>query len=260
MSEDSDLVDRLKEELRTFGAISENGLALLTMKGEVIYTDLTDDIQQKIMLFKPSFPGLTVGSNITLAAENESIIVIRTSKQMLMAIQTQQRVGFTLVMLSTLIKRYATEFDKYVKTITKPPKPKAEPKVVVAEAELETITKAPVEAAVAEPPIEAVTEVLAEMAEEVEGALVGEELEAYQKSLIYELIPPLTPENVLDKSGVWNRASRLMLRNLDQDLTVDELREGLNNAGFDITWQWVYETLRALETRGTVRIKGKREE
>ena len=246
MSENSELADRLKEELRASGAIRETGLALFTMKGEILYSDLADDVEQRLMLFKPSFPGLTVGSNITLAAEEDSVIVIRTSKRMLMAVQTQQRVGFTLVMLSTLIKRYEKEFDKYVKTAIKAPK--AKPKAIAAEA------------AATEAPAEVEVEEVAEAVEEVEEELTEEELEAYQKSLIYELIPPLTPENVLDKSGVWNRASRLMLRNLDQDLTVDELREGLNNAGFDVTWQWVFETLHALETRGTVRIKGKREE
>ena len=262
MSENSELADRLKEELRASGAIRETGLALFTMKGEILYSDLADDVEQRLMLFKPSFPGLTVGSNITLAAEEDSVIVIRTSKRMLMAVQTQQRVGFTLVMLSTLIKRYEKEFDKYVKTEIKAPK--AKPKAIAAEA---AATEAPAEVeveataeAVTEAPAEVEVEEVAEAVEEVEGELTEEELEAYQKSLIYELIPPLTPENVLDKSGVWNRASRLMLRNLDQDLTVDELREGLNNAGFDVTWQWVFETLRALETRGTVRIKGKREE
>jgi hypothetical protein len=281
MSENSELIDRLKEELRSSGAISESGLALFTLKGEIIYSDLADDIEQRLMLFKPSFPGLTVGSNITLAAEEDSVIVMRTSKRMLMAVKTQQRVGFTLVMLSTLIKRYEKEFDKYAKIVTKPPK--AKPKAIEAEAavteapaevelEVETsakaVTEAPAEvqeeveaplAAVTEAPAEVVEEAI-EVVEEVEGELSEEELEAYQKSLIYELIPPLTPENVLGKSGVWNRASRLMLRNLDQDLTVDELREGLNNAGFDVNWQWVFETLRALETRGTVRIRGRREE
>ncbi|MFB0563099.1 MAG: hypothetical protein ACETWM_18010 [Candidatus Lokiarchaeia archaeon] len=257
MSENSELVDRLKEELRSSGTISETGLALFTMKGKILYSDLANDIEQRLMLFKPSFPGLTIGSNITLAAEEDSVIVIRTSKKMLMAVQTQQRVGFTLVMLSTLIKRYEKEFDKYAKTITKLPKAiAAEAPVTEAPAEVVAEVEAP-PAPVTEAPAEVVA---AEAVEEVEGELTEEELGAYQKSLIYELIPPLTPENVLDKSGVWNRASRLMLRNLDQDLTVDELREGLTNAGFDVTWQWVFETLRALETRGTVRIKGKREE
>ncbi|MHA1604596.1 MAG: hypothetical protein ACTSWF_08100 [Candidatus Freyarchaeota archaeon] len=130
----------------------------------------------------------------------------------------------------------------------------AKPKVKV-EAEVEEAA----EEFVVEEAVETVEEEAAEVIEEVEGELSEEELVGYQKSLIYELVPPLTPENVLDKSAVWNRAARLMLRNLDQDLTIDELREGLNNAGFNVSWQWVFETLRALETRGIVRIKGKRE-
>ena len=107
MSEDSELVERLKNDLRSFGAIGESGLALLTMKGDILYSDLPSEVEAKLLLFKPSFPGLTIGSNITLAAEKESLIVMRTSQQMLMAVQTRQRVGFTLVMLSNLIGRYA---------------------------------------------------------------------------------------------------------------------------------------------------------
>nr|MDO8080008.1 hypothetical protein [Candidatus Freyarchaeota archaeon] len=251
MSGNSDFVNRLKGELRSFGAISDKGIALVTMKGEILYSDLSSNIEQRLMLFKPSFPGLTIGSNITLAAENESVIVMRASEKMLMAVQTQQRVGLTLVMLSSLIKRYANEFDKYMAPeIIKPPE--ITPKVVTEEITPKAITEVPVKV------VEKAE--AAETVKEAERELAKEELEAYQKSLIYELIPPLTPENVLDKSGVWNRAARLMLRNLDQDLTIDELREGLNNAGFNISWLWVYETLHALETRGTVRIKGKREQ
>ncbi len=251
MSGDAEFLDKLKSELRSFGAITDRGLALLTMKGEMLYSDLTKDVEQKLMMFKPSFPGLTVGSNITLAAENESVIVIRASQQMLMAVQTQQRVGLTLVMLSGLIKRYGSKFDEFAQTATivppaEMPKVKIEKPIPRAE-----VMKAPIEKMV-------VKEKAVEEAKEVEAELTEEEFEAYQKSLIYELIPPLTPENVLNKSGVWSRAARLMLRNLDQDLTVAELQEGLKNAGFDVTWQWVYETLRALETRGIVRIKGKR--
>ena len=140
-----------------------------------------------------------------------------------------------------------------METVTAKPEMKVE-----AEVE-EAAEEAVVEEFVAEEAVETVEEEAAEFIEAVEGELSEEELAEYQKSLIYELVPPLTPENVLDKSGVWNRAARLMLRNLDQDLTIDELREGLNNAGFDVSWQWVFETLRALETRGIVRIKGKRE-
>ncbi len=170
MSENSELVDKLKEELRTFGSLNEIGLALLTIKGKILYSDLPNNVQQKIMLFKRSFPGLTVGSNITLAAENESVIVIRPSKKMLMAVQTQQRVGFTLVMLSTLIKKYTSEFDKYVKTVTKSPKAKPKLKAIAAEAaEAAAVTEklANVSEIVKLPSV-AVKEAPAEVAERVE--------------------------------------------------------------------------------------------
>ncbi|MBS7267562.1 MAG: hypothetical protein KIH10_01865, partial [Candidatus Freyarchaeota archaeon] len=161
--------------------------------------------------------------------------------------------GLTLVMLSGLIKRYGSKFDEFAQTVTIAPPVKI-PKVKIEKPAPAAVMEAPMEKRVEKEAVEEVVE-----AREVEAELTEKEFEAYQKSLIYELIPPLTPENVLNKSGVWSRASRLMLRNLDQDLTVEELQEGLNNAGFDVTWQWVYETLRALETRGIVRIKGKRE-
>jgi hypothetical protein len=114
MSENLNLVDRLKLELASFDSLSERGFALLTKEGEVLYSDLPSDIEQKILLFKPSFPGLTLGSNITLLAKPRTVVVMCTSEKMLMAVQTRQSIGVTLVKLTTIAKKYADEFDKYV--------------------------------------------------------------------------------------------------------------------------------------------------
>ncbi len=228
MSGNSDLVDKLKIDLDTIIDSSKGGLALLTSGGKIVYSDLAEDVEEKLMLFKPSFPGLIMGSNITIAAKNGSIIVMRVSEKTLMAVQTEQNVSTSLGKISTVAKRYKEEFDNYPQT------------TVIKPTEVRS---------------EAVVE---EVVEEVEKELTEQEFEDYQKSLVYELIPPLTPDNVISAcSFVWRKTTRLMLRNLDQDLTVDELREGLNGAGFDVSLQWVLENLQSLASRGIVRIKEK---
>nr|MDO8081405.1 hypothetical protein [Candidatus Freyarchaeota archaeon] len=116
MSEKVDLIDRLKLELASLGPLDERGLALITKEGDILYSDLPSDVEQKILLFKSSFPGLTIGSNITLTAKPRSVIVMCTSEKMLMAVQTKQSVGFTLVKLSTIAKNYADDFEKYADT------------------------------------------------------------------------------------------------------------------------------------------------
>jgi hypothetical protein len=116
LSEKADFVDKLKLELVSLGPLDERGLALITKEGEVLYSDLPREVEQKILLFKPSFPGLTVGSNITLTAKPRSTIVMCASEKMLMAVHTKQSVGFTLVKLSSIAKNYAEEFEKYAVT------------------------------------------------------------------------------------------------------------------------------------------------
>jgi esterase/lipase len=116
MSENLGLVARLKQELASFDTLSERGFALLTKEGEVLYSELSSDAEQKIMLFKLSFPGLTPGSNITLLAKPRTLVVMCTSEKVLMALQTRQSIGVTLVKLSTIAKKYADEFDKYADT------------------------------------------------------------------------------------------------------------------------------------------------
>lgn len=113
MSEKADFVNKLKSELVSLGPLDERGLALITKDGEILYSDLPREVEQKILLFKPSFPGLTVGSNITLTTKPRSTIVMCTSEKMLMAVHTKQSVGFTLVKLSSIAKNYADEFEKY---------------------------------------------------------------------------------------------------------------------------------------------------
>ncbi len=232
MSDNTDFINLIRQELKPLVGAEQKGLALFTKKGEIFHSDLSSEVIQKILLFKPSFPGLTIGSNITLAVDNESVIVMCTSEETLIAVRTKQSVGLALVVLSNITKKYGGEFDKYAQTaIAKSP-----------EAVLELAKKA--EAVGSE--------------QEVEGELNKEEFEAYQKSLVYELVPPLTPDNVLDKVyGLWKRDTRLLLRNLDQNLTIEQLQEGLNNAGFNVTWQWVLETLHGLEARGITRIKSR---
>lgn len=116
MSEKADFVNKLKMELAALGPVEERGLALITKEGEIFYSDLPREVEQKILLFKPSFPGLTVGSNITLTTKPRSTIIMCASEKMLMAVHTKQNVGFTLVKLSNIAKNYAQEFEKYADT------------------------------------------------------------------------------------------------------------------------------------------------
>lgn len=112
MSEKANFVNKLKLELAALGPAEERGLALITKEGEIFYSDLPQEVEQKILLFKPSFPGLTVGSNITLTTKPRSTIVMCTSEKMLMAVHTKQNVGFTIVKLSNIAKKYTQEFEK----------------------------------------------------------------------------------------------------------------------------------------------------
>ncbi|WXG42274.1 MAG: hypothetical protein WED07_16165 [Candidatus Freyarchaeum deiterrae] len=119
MSEDLNLVDKLKRELASFDTPSERGFALLTKKGKVLYSDLPSDVEQKVLLFKKSLPGLTVGSNITLLEKPRTIVVMCTSEKTLMVLRTRQGIGVTLVKLSSIAKKYSDEFDRYLDTVRK---------------------------------------------------------------------------------------------------------------------------------------------
>ncbi len=132
MSQNSDFITRLKGDLISQKASKENKLALLAKNGMILYSELPSEVESKLMLFKPSFPGLTVGSNITLLASSGSLIAMCASEKTLIAVQTKQPTGFTLVTLSTIIKRYATEFDKYAETAIMTT-PKLEPEEVTEE-------------------------------------------------------------------------------------------------------------------------------
>lgn len=113
MSQNSDFINRLKGDLISQKFSKGNRLALIAKNGVILYSELPSDVESKLMLFKPSFPSLTVGSNIILRSSSGSLIVMCASEKTLIAVQTKQPPGFTLVTLSTIIKRYATEFDKH---------------------------------------------------------------------------------------------------------------------------------------------------
>lgn len=228
MPENLELIDRVKKDLDNIIDPRNGGLAFLANNGKTLYSELPQDVEQKLLLFKPSYPSLNIGSNITIAIQNGSLIVMRASQTMLIAVQTQQNVGSSLGKISTVVKKYSQEFNN-PQNIIKP-----------SELRVEVVKK----------------EALVVEGEETE--LTEPELEKYQKSLVYELIPPLTPDNVTKACPiVWSKATRLMLRNLDQNLTVDEIWEGLKNAGFDVSLEWVLEALQSLAARGIVRIKEK---
>ncbi len=107
------LFNRLKDEFRSLEANSEIGIALLTVKGKVLYSEFSSDINDKFEQYKPSYSSLAVGSNIILAGEDVSLIVIRTTEHILMALQApQQYVSSILTMSPSIIKKYENELEK----------------------------------------------------------------------------------------------------------------------------------------------------
>jgi hypothetical protein len=120
MSQDASFINNLKRELTPIYGTGKKGLALISKKGEILYSDLTSEAEQRIMRFKQSFQGLTPGSNITLIKGKESTIIICASEETLMAVETRQNVGFALLYLHNLIKKYEAEFKKYTKKMPPP--------------------------------------------------------------------------------------------------------------------------------------------
>lgn len=120
MSEDVNFINNLKRELNPIYGPSKKGLALISKRGEILYSDLASETEQKILRFKQSFQGLTQGSNITLIKGKEATIIICTSEETLMAVETKQNVGFALLYLQNLIKKYEAEFKKYTKKMPPP--------------------------------------------------------------------------------------------------------------------------------------------
>ncbi len=115
MSENANFINNLKRELAPIYGTSKKGLAIISKMGEILYSDMASETEQKILRFKQSFQGLTQGSNITLVKGKEATIIICTSEETLLAVETKQHVGFALLYLHNLIKKYEAEFKKYTK-------------------------------------------------------------------------------------------------------------------------------------------------
>jgi hypothetical protein len=192
LSEKSDLIDLLKRDLHNFGAINGTGIALLTIDGRVIYSDLSNDIQEKIMLIKPTFLGLTVGSSITLEPDKQPLVIMRASQETIISVKTQRIVGFTIIALTTLIKRYKDQLDDYVKTVF-PQRADTKPEALTTEA---TPTR------VINVPAEKIRDL--ETIEKIENGFTEEKLEVDNKTLRYKRLPPLSIDNLWESSlTIW---------------------------------------------------------
>ncbi|WXG40295.1 MAG: hypothetical protein WED07_05660 [Candidatus Freyarchaeum deiterrae] len=108
------LVNEIRNELRVLGSITARGLALFAIDGRLLYLDMTEDIRARLNVFIPSFPVLTVGSNITVNIGDKALLIMRVSERMVLAIFSDQRVGVVLTMMSSLTKKYDEKFDKAV--------------------------------------------------------------------------------------------------------------------------------------------------
>nr|MDO8079647.1 hypothetical protein [Candidatus Freyarchaeota archaeon] len=112
------LVNEIRNELRILGAITARGLALFTLDGRLLYSDTAPDIQERLNMFIPSFPALGVGSNITVNIDERTLLIMRVSERMVLAVFTDQKAGVVLMRMASLIKKYEEEFDKAVEPPT----------------------------------------------------------------------------------------------------------------------------------------------
>jgi hypothetical protein len=111
-SEVNKLVSTIRDEFRILGAVTARGLALITVGGNVIFSDMSPEIKGRLNVFIPSLPALGVGSNITVNIGDRFLLIIRVSEKMVLAIFTDQRIGVVLTRATTIMKKYGEQFDK----------------------------------------------------------------------------------------------------------------------------------------------------
>ncbi|MEM3525928.1 MAG: hypothetical protein QXV37_00815 [Candidatus Jordarchaeaceae archaeon] len=108
------LANEVRNELRVLGAITARGLALFSVDGRLLFSDMAADIQERLKVFIPSFPALSIGSNITVTLDENSLLIMRVSERMVLAVFTDQKAGVVLMRMASLIRKYEEKFDKAV--------------------------------------------------------------------------------------------------------------------------------------------------
>jgi hypothetical protein len=110
------LVSEIRNDLRILGSVTARGLALFAVDGRSLYTDMAPDIRERLNMFSPSFPALSVGSNITVNIGERTLLIMRVSEKMILTVFTDQKVGVVLTRMTSLAKKYGEELDKAVET------------------------------------------------------------------------------------------------------------------------------------------------
>ncbi|MEM1657973.1 MAG: hypothetical protein QXK94_02970 [Candidatus Jordarchaeales archaeon] len=221
------IVGMLREELRVLGAITARGIALYSVGGKKIYSDLDPAVEERLRVFVPSFPGLSVGSHITVNIGERNLVIMRLSERAVLAVFTHQRVGIVLVKMGALIKSYGSTLDKVlegvveeeVPTVQLPP---VEEKAEAAEAVEEVVeeVKAVEEAKVAEevkveaPPAPAAAE----------GARGGLKVVTVQ-------VPVILDASIIEKSS---GRERKILELCDGEKSVDEIAKAAGVPFFEV--------------------------
>ncbi len=118
------IVADIKNELRILGAVTARGLALVTVDGKKLYSDMSSDIGKRLDMFVPGFPAMSVGSNITVNINDRALIIMRVSEETILAVYTDQRVGVVLARMTSLINKFGEELDKVAKKPRKKSKTK----------------------------------------------------------------------------------------------------------------------------------------
>ncbi|MFB0562567.1 MAG: hypothetical protein ACETWM_15275 [Candidatus Lokiarchaeia archaeon] len=108
------IANDIKNELRVLGTVTARGLALITSDGEMLFSDMASDIEERLNMFVPGFPAMSVGSNITVNIDSRALIIIRVSERAVLAVFTDQRVGVVLARMGSLINKFGEELDKAV--------------------------------------------------------------------------------------------------------------------------------------------------
>lgn len=225
----SKIVGMLRDELRVLGAITARGIALYTVRGKQIYSDLDSSVEERLRVFIPSFPGLSVGSHITLNIGERTLIVMRLSERAILAVFTHQRVGIVLVKMNALIKAYGSTLDKVLEGVVEEEVPSVQLPAVeekVEEEVGEVQAEGVVEEAKAEEAVEAQTaegaaaetapaaEVAAEAAKSAEAVTAG------RVKIVTVQVPVILDESIVKKSS---GRERKVLELCDGERSVDDI-------------------------------------
>lgn len=198
----SKIVSMLRDELRVLGAITARGIALYTVGGKQIYSDLDPSVNERLMMFVQSFPGLSVGSYITINIGDRTLIVMRLSERAVLAVFTHQRVGIVLVKMGALIKSYGSTLDKILEGIVEEEVPTVQLPVVKAEEAVQEAgeVEAEIEAAEAQP--------------------AAERAEAAELKIVTVQVPVILDESIVNKSS---GRERRVLELCDGERSVEEI-------------------------------------